>query len=230
MTIPTTSPPTNAKARSRVRSGPGWYERVVFPRILNRIMDTAATRAARARVCAPLYGEVLEIGFGTGHNLPFLPDTVNRLFAVDPMLKGQQLAAGRIAASPIDVEFVGLDGERLPLPAASVDCVLSTWTLCSVNDPVAAVREVGRVLRPGGSLYFVEHGLSPDENVRRWQHRCNSLQRRISCGCNLDRDIAGTIKAGGMAIETIGNYYMQGDPKLLGWTSEGRATVDSSIS
>jgi ubiquinone/menaquinone biosynthesis C-methylase UbiE len=176
-----------------------------------------------------LYGDVLEIGFGTGHNLPFLPDTVNRLLAVDPMMKGRELASERLAASPVPVEFVGLDGEQLPLPDASVDCVLSTWTLCSVNDPVAAVREIERVLRPGGALHFVEHGLSPDDGVRRWQHRCNSLQRRISCGCNLDRDIAGTITAGGMTIDTIDNYYLPGDPKVLGWTSEGRALADGGV-
>jgi SAM-dependent methyltransferase len=203
----------------------GFYERRIFPRILDVIMNTAETRRIREQVCAPLAGEVLEIGFGTGHNLPFLPASVTRLLAVDPLERGQRLARDRLAAVDIDVDLVGLDGQHLPLADASVDAALCTWTLCSVEDPVAAVREVARVLRPGGVLHFVEHGLSPDEKVRRWQHRCNGLQRRVACGCNLDRDIPALLTDGGMTIEALDSYYAKGDPKVLGWTFEGRATV-----
>jgi ubiquinone/menaquinone biosynthesis C-methylase UbiE len=203
----------------------GFYGDQVFPRIMNVLMNTKETRRIRAKVCAPLHGEVVEIGFGTGHNLPFLPTSVTRLRAVDPMRKGRDLAGRRIAAAPCEVEFVGLDGQHLPLPDASADAVLSTWTLCSVEDPVAAIREVRRVLRPGGALHFVEHGRAPDDGVRKWQDRCNGLERRVACGCNLNRDIPALIAEGGLGIEELDTYYAKGDPKVVGWTFEGRATA-----
>ncbi len=201
----------------------GLYGDHVFPRIMNVLMNTKETRRIRERVCSPLRGEVVEIGFGTGHNLPFLPAAVTRLRAVDPLAKGRDLAAARLAEASCDVEFVGLDGQQLPLADGSADAVLMTWTLCSIEDPVAAIGEVRRVLRPGGRMHFVEHGLAPDEGVRKWQHRGNGLQRRCACGCNLNRDIPALIEAGGMSTEQLETYYAKGDPKPLGWTYEGRA-------
>jgi SAM-dependent methyltransferase len=203
----------------------GIYRDHVFPRILNVLMDTKETRRIRGRVCEGLSGEVVEIGFGTGHNLPFLPGEVTRLRTVDPMAKGRQLAAGRLAEATCEVEFVGLDGQRLPLPDASADGVLMTWTLCSIEDPVAAISEMRRVLRPGGRLHFVEHGVSPDEKVRRWQNRCNGLERRVAGGCNLNRDIPALLAQGGLAVEQLETYYAKGDPKPMGWTFEGRAVA-----
>jgi ubiquinone/menaquinone biosynthesis C-methylase UbiE len=203
----------------------GLYGDHVFPRIMNLVMNTKETRRIRERVCSPLRGEVVEIGFGTGHNLPFLPADVSRLRAVDPLAKGRDLAAGRLASAGCEVEFVGVDGQHLPLADESADAVLTTWTLCSIEDPVAAIREVRRVLRRGGRMHFVEHGLAPDDGVRKWQRRCNGLQRRFGCGCNLNRDIPRLITAGGMSIEQMETYYAKGDPKPLGWTFEGRATV-----
>lgn len=210
-------------ATSRPARRAGWYERRVFPRVMDRLMDTAATRAIRARVCAPLEGDVLEIGFGTGHNLPYLPAAVDRLRAVDPLEAGRRLAADRIEAARCEVDLVGLDGQALPLEDASVDTALCTWTLCSVPDPVAAVREVVRVLRPGGTLSFVEHGRSPDERVRRWQQRLEPIQRRVGCGCHLTRDAPAILAEGGMEVLELDTYYADGDPKVLGWTFEGRA-------
>lgn len=203
----------------------GFYGRHVFPRLMNALLDTEETRRIRAEVCAGLSGEVLEIGFGTGHNLPFLPAAVTRLLAVDPMSNGRQLAAERLARSSVQVDFVGLDGQELDLPDASVDAALSTWTLCSIPDAVAAVREVRRVLRPGGALHFVEHGLSPDEGVARWQHRCNGIQNRLACGCNLQREIPAIIAEGGMVVADLDVFYAKGDPKIFGWTFQGRATA-----
>ena len=201
------------------------YRDRVFPRILDVLMNTKETRRIRARVCDGLAGEVVEVGFGTGHNLPFLPPDVTRLRAVDPLAKGRDLAAARVAAATCDVEFVGLDGQRLDVPDVSADAVLTTWTLCSIGDPVAAVREMRRVLRPGGRVHFVEHGRSPHESVRRWQHRCNGLQRRVAGGCNLDRDIPALLAEGGLAVEQLDTYDATGDPKPLGWTFEGRAVA-----
>jgi ubiquinone/menaquinone biosynthesis C-methylase UbiE len=203
----------------------GLYRDRVFPRILDVVMNTKETRRIRAQVCVGLAGEVVEVGFGTGHNLPFLPPSVSRLRAVDPLARGRELAAARVAAATCDVEFVGLDGQRLALPDASADAVLMTWTLCSIEDPVAAVREMRRVLRPGGRVHFAEHGCAPDEGVRRWQRRCNGLQRRVACGCNLDRDIPALLVEGGLTVEQLDTYYAKGDPKPLGWTFEGRAVA-----
>jgi SAM-dependent methyltransferase len=134
-----------------------------------------------------------------------------------------KLAAERIAASPVDVDVIGLEGQGLPVEDASVDAVLCTWSLCTIPDAVAAVREAGRVLRPGGTFHFVEHGLAPDDGVRRWQHRLNGIQQRVAGGCNLTRDITGIIEAGGMKVVTLDRYYAAGEPKPYGALYEGTA-------
>jgi ubiquinone/menaquinone biosynthesis C-methylase UbiE len=203
----------------------GWYDDRVLPRVINVVMNTAQTRRIRARVCAGLAGDVVEIGFGTGHNLPFLPGEVQRLLAVEPSGLGVDLGAKRRAASPIPIEIIGLDGQRLPLADGSVDMALCTWSLCTIPDATAAVREIRRVLRPGGSLHFVEHGLAPDEQVRKWQHRLNPVQRRVAGGCNLNRDISGILEAGGMRVTHLERYYGKGEPKPLGAFYEGVAVA-----
>ena len=200
-----------------------WYRDHVFARIMNTMMNTKETRRIRAEVCAPLAGDVLEIGFGTGLNLPHLPAAVTRLLAVDPLERGRTLAQERLAATSVPVEFLGLDGESIPLADASVDAVLATWTLCSIPDPVAAVREVRRVLKPGGTLHFVEHGRAPDEKVRKWQDRLNGMQQKVACGCNLNRDIPAIIESGGLTIGDMKTYYNKGEPKPYGWYFQGVA-------
>jgi ubiquinone/menaquinone biosynthesis C-methylase UbiE len=203
----------------------GWYGEHVFPRLMNVAMNTAMTREIRSRVCAGLSGEVVEIGFGTGHNLPYLPTSVRLLRAVDPSALGVRLAKDRIAKSTVPVEIAGLDGQRLPFDDESADAVLSTWTLCSIPDPVAAVREIRRVLRPGGQLHFVEHGRAPDEKVRRWQNRLNGLQQRAADGCNLNRDIPALLQAGGLTVTRMDRYYGEGEPKTVGSLFEGVAAA-----
>jgi ubiquinone/menaquinone biosynthesis C-methylase UbiE len=199
------------------------YRDVVFPHVINLVMNTKVTREIRARVCSELKGEVVEIGFGTGLNVPHLPAGVTHVRAVDPMRTGARIAAKRVAASPVPVSLDGLDGQSLPFADHSADAVLSTWTLCSIPDVVAALQEVRRVLRPGGSLHFVEHGLAPEESVRRWQDRLNPLEQRIACGCNLNRDIPALIEQGGLRMKRLDTYYTDGDPKVIGWTYEGVA-------
>jgi SAM-dependent methyltransferase len=203
----------------------GFYGDRVFPHLMNAVMNTKETRRIRRDVCAPLSGDVLEIGFGSGHNLPFLPPSVTTLLAVDPLERGRQLASERLAASPCNVEFIGLDGQELPLEDASVDAALSTWTLCSIDDPVAAIREIRRVLRRGGLFHFAEHGRAPDQRVQRWQDRCNGIQNKIACGCNLNRDIPAIVSEGGLEVQEIETFYAKGDPKPLGWTFQGRASA-----
>ena len=137
-------------------------------------------------MCAGLTGEVVEIGSGSGLNAPYYPPGVRRVLAVEPSDVGWGLAARRVAAARVPVQRVGLDGQALPLADASVDSALSTWTLCTVPDPGRALRErLRRVLRPGGRLVFVEHGLSPDAGVARWQRRLDPVQRRPAGGCRL---------------------------------------------
>jgi ubiquinone/menaquinone biosynthesis C-methylase UbiE len=202
-----------------------FYRDVVFPRLIDVVMNNERMRETRARVCSGLRGEVVEIGFGTGLNMPHLPVGVSRLRAVDPMRRGAQLAARRVAASPVPVELAGLDGESLPFADASADAVLSTWTLCTIPDASAALQEVRRVLRPGGALHFVEHGAAPDVTVRRWQDRLNPVQNRVGCGCNLNRDIPALVRGAGLRIDHLDTYYSKGEPKVFGWTFEGVATA-----
>lgn len=201
------------------------YADRVLPRIINVVMNTKQTREIRQRVCADLTGDVVEIGFGTGHNLPFLPATVNTLRAVEPAGLGVRLAKDRIAAAGVPVHVVGLDGQQLPLEDSSADSVLCTWSLCTIPDPVAAVREMRRVLRPGGRLHFVEHGRAPDDGVRRWQDRLNGIQQRMAGGCNLNRDIPAILQAGGMRVADLDTYYGKGEPKPYAYLFEGRAVA-----
>lgn len=203
----------------------GWYGEHVLPKLLDVAMDTQHTRRIRARVTAALAGDVLEIGFGTGHNLTHLPAGVTRLIAVELSRSSTRRANARIAASAVPVQVLAADAQRLPLPDASVDAALCTWSLCSISDPVAAVREVRRVLRPGGQLHFVEHGIAPDQSVRRWQTRLNPLQNRLVGGCTLDRDIPALLRCGGMTLTDLQTYYGPGEPKPLAATYEGTAAA-----
>ena len=203
----------------------GLYREQVFPRVMNAVMNTAQTRETRARVCAGLAGDVVEIGFGTGLNLPHLPPAVTRLRVVEPSGLGVRIAVERIAAAPFPVEVAGLDGQAMPFETGSADAVLCTWSLCSIPDAVSAVREARRVLRPGGRMRFVEHGRAPDDGVRRWQDRLNGIQRRVGCGCNLNRDIPALLLAGGMRVERLDTYYAQGEPRVFGSMYEGSAVA-----
>lgn len=203
----------------------GFYSQQIFPRVMNRVCDAGQAHKIRARVCRPLAGEVVELGFGTGLNAQHLPAAVTRLRAVEPLPVAVRLARARIDASPVPIEIAGLDGQQLPFDDDSADAVLSTWTLCSIPDAVAAVREVRRVLRPGGTFHFAEHGLSPDPKVRRWQNRLNPIQNRIGAGCNFNRDIAAIVTAGGLRITKLDTYYTPGEPKVAGWMYEGVATT-----
>jgi SAM-dependent methyltransferase len=202
----------------------GLYAEHVLPRLTDLVMRRPDLDPIRARVSGGLSGEVLEIGFGSGLNVPHYPPTVAMVLAVDPATVGRNLAAGRVAASPVPVQYVGLDGQDLPLATGSVDHVLSTWTLCTIPDVERALREIRRVLRPGGMFHFAEHGRSPDPAVCRWQDRLTPLQRRIAGGCHLNRPIADLITQSGLRIEALTNYHVKG-PRAFGYTFEGRAAA-----
>ena len=200
----------------------GLYGDQVLPRITNVVLATREFNEVRARVAAGLFGEVLEVGFGSGLNVPFYPSEVRRVLTVDPATVGRKLAEKRMAASPVQVEYVGLDGASLPLDSESVDGVLSTWTMCTIPDIGEALREINRVLRPGGELHFVEHGRSPDAGVATWQDRLNPLQRLWAGGCNLNRPIDRLVAEAGLEMSRLDNFYMSG-LKATGYTYEGVA-------
>ncbi len=201
----------------------GFYEDKVLPRIVDVALGSKRLGKLRRRVAAGLEGEVLEVGFGSGRNVPYYPETVTRVQAVDPATLGRRLAEERVAASSVPIEYVGLDGESLPLADASVDHVLTTWTLCTIPDVEQSLREMRRVLRPGGSVHFLEHGRAPDEKVVRWQDRLTPLQRRIAGGCHLNRPIDRLVTDAGFEITSLDRYYVPG-PRFFGFMYEGVAT------
>jgi ubiquinone/menaquinone biosynthesis C-methylase UbiE len=201
----------------------GWYREHMLPRIVNVACDRKVARRQRQRVCEGLGGEVVEIGFGSGLNIPFYPPEVKRVAAVEPADAGWKLAEERIGATTIPIERSGLDGQALPFPDDSFDAALSTWTMCTIPDLQAALRELRRVLKPGGELHFVEHGLAPDEDVQRWQHRLDPLQQRVFGGCHLDRPIVDLVKGAGFEIKQLDTYYERPSPKILGASSLGVA-------
>lgn len=203
----------------------GFYEEQVVPRVTNLVLSGREFERLRARTVEGLEGEVLEIGFGSGRNVPHYPSAVRQVRAVEPSSVGRRLAAKRVAASPVPVEYVGLDGEQLPLDDASVDHALTTWTLCTIPDVAAALAEIRRVLRPGGRFHFVEHGLSPDPKVARWQHRLTPLERKIAAGCHLDRPIDTLVAGSGLQVTALDTFHVKG-PKTLGHMFQGVATKD----
>jgi len=210
-----------------ISSGQSWfsmYGQVLFPMMFDRIMNDANKNRYREQLVLRLSGTVLEVGFGTGLNLPYYSRLVKKLFAVDPN-PGMNVQAGRrIAKYQITVELKKARAEDIPLEDRTVDHVVSTWTLCSVSNPEQVLTEIKRVLKLGGKYHFIEHGLSPNPNVRKWQAYLNPLQDYIGVGCKLDSDIKSLIQKSGLRIVELKEFYMQGDPKTHGYTYMGIAT------
>jgi ubiquinone/menaquinone biosynthesis C-methylase UbiE len=200
----------------------GFYGDQVLPRVIDKVCGVGEIHKHRARVVEGLEGEVVEIGFGSGLNVSHLPEGVTQLLAVDPAVVGRRLAEPRIAERGVEVTFVGLDGEHLPLPDRSVDHALCTFTLCTIPDAHRALEEVRRVLRPGGRLHFLEHGLSPEPSVATWQHRLTPAWRLVAGGCHLDRRVDELLTDGGFEIESLENGYLKGF-KPAGYLYEGVA-------
>ena len=208
---------------------PFWTDEVV-PRFTDKMLGSREVAGHRTRVIEGLSGDVVEIGFGSGLNVPHYPAEVTTVFAVDPSLVGRKLATERVASSSIPIRYVGLDGESLPLDDESVDAALSTFTLCTIPDAARAVREVYRVLRPGGQFHFLEHGLCPDAGVARWQQRLNPIQQRLAGGCTLDRPIEGLIRDAGFEISELQHDQLAGPDFMRPWSYlyEGIATKPRS--
>ncbi len=207
----------------------GWYSEHVLPRAVDVVLGSAAMGRLREPVLAGLTGTVVELGFGSGTNLPFYPAEVDRVLAVEPSATAFRLAARRVAASPVVVELVGLDGGSLALPDEAADHAVSTWTMCSIPDVDSALREVRRVLRPGGTLSFLEHGLSPDPNVARWQHWLDPWQQRFAGGCHTTRDIPALIEGAGFELVRLDTCTL-GRPRYTGYVFSGRAVPGVGLS
>lgn len=199
------------------------YERCLLPRLLDLVMRNKEATRFRARLVPQARGTALEIGIGSGLNLPFYGGQVERLIVVDPSEALLRIAKKRARRMAIPIEFIRHTGEALPLADASVDTVVFTFTLCTIPDPLKALREARRVLKLGGDLLFAEHGLAPDPAVRRWQRRLNPLWRRVAGGCNLDRRIDDLIATAGFRLAGLDTEYAKG-PRPMSYVYSGRAT------
>jgi ubiquinone/menaquinone biosynthesis C-methylase UbiE len=201
----------------------GFYADHVFPHLMDWTLGTRRFQEQRELALASAQGNVLEIGFGTGLNLPHYPHAVTSLTALDPATLLPKKVARRISRGSLPVELVRLSAETLPFEDGRFDCAVSTWTLCTIPDPIAALREVRRVLKPGGTYVFLEHGRSDEAGVAKWQDFFNPIQRVIACGCNLNRPIDALIAQGGLRIEKLDRYAMPGVPRIAGEMYRGVA-------
>lgn len=200
----------------------GIYRERLLPRIIDRVCGTPELDTWRCQVATGLFGSVVEIGFGSGLNVAAYPGDVDIVYAVEPAHVARRLAEPRIAAGSVLVQHVGLDGQQIPLADDSCDCALSTFTLCTIPDVRAALAELRRVVRPGGRLHFLEHGLSPDARVATWQRRIEPAQRRLADGCHLTRDPAELVEEAGFELEQVSSRYGRG-PRPWCWFTEGVA-------
>jgi ubiquinone/menaquinone biosynthesis C-methylase UbiE len=203
----------------------GLYGDHVLPRLVDKVCGVRQLAPLRERVCAGLAGSVVEIGFGSGSNVPWYPDAVREVTAVEPSELSWRLAQRRVAHSQVPVRRAGLDGSALPFADHSFDAALSTWTLCTIPDVRRALEEVRRVLVPGGVLHFVEHGSAPDPGVRRWQRRLEPVQKRVAGGCHLTRPIAALVREAGFTIMGLDEFYESHTTRPLGALTLGSAAA-----
>lgn len=200
----------------------GFYQDIILPRLVHRSMTNSELLPYRQRVLAAAEGRVLEIGMGSGLNLPLYPAAVREVIGLDP--SAQLLAMARRAAEhcACPVDFIDGSAEEIPLESHSVDTVVTTWTLCSIHDAEQALREMRRILKPGGQLLFVEHGISPENSVQRWQDGLTPIWKHIAGGCHLNRPIGTLVETAGFSISRIEEGYAKG-PRPMVYMYEGRA-------
>jgi ubiquinone/menaquinone biosynthesis C-methylase UbiE len=201
-----------------------FYAEVIFPRLCDLFLNRPFVAKHRRQLLASAKGDVLEIGFGTGLNLAHYPSQVRKITTVDPNAGMHRLAQRRVLQSRIEVEQRVLSGEVLPFDDNRFDCVVSTFTLCSIENVSQAVSEVCRVLRPGGRFLFLEHGLSPEPNVQRWQHRLNWLEMRFADGCRLDRNMKALVAEQPFSSIQVDEFYLEHAPKSHGYLYRGVAS------
>src|SRR6516164_3495471 len=202
----------------------GFYAQVVVPLLCDIGLDRPFVARYRRELLASASGNILEIGFGTGLNLPCYPPHVRKVTTVDPNVGMYRRARRRIKQRGIEVDQHVLKGERLPFEDRRFDCAVSTFTLCSIEDVGQALREVYRVLKPGGTFLFFEHGLSPEPGVQKWQRRLNWLQVRLANGCHLDRDMKALVAAQPFAPVEVEEFYLERTPRTHGYLYRGVGT------
>lgn len=203
-----------------------FYERFLLPYLLDFACGMKDISRQREKVVPHAVGKVLEIGIGTGLNMKhYDPGRIEKIWGLDPALQMHRLAAKRIAMAGLDVELLGLSAEEIPMQDASFDTVVCTYTLCTIPDPVQALGEMRRVLKPGGKLLFCEHGKAPDESVQRWQDRLNGPWGRLAGGCNLNREVPELLAKGGFDVQDMDTMYLPG-PKPLTFNYWGTAVAD----
>lgn len=201
----------------------GFYDKNVLPHLINLACGSKPTTKQREKVVPQATGDVLEIGFGSGLNLPFYDQQkVRKIFALEPSAEMRKLSGERVSASAMDIEFIDLPGEEIPLDANSVDTVLMTFTLCTIPDVAAALEGMRRVLKPGGKLVFCEHGKAPDAGVLKWQNRLNPAWQKIGGGCNLNRDVPALLEENGFRIAVDERMYIPG-PRIFCYNYWGSA-------
>ena len=200
----------------------GFYSQNIFPYLLDWSLSDSTFNQYRQEVLAEVEGEVLEIGFGTGLNLSFYPDEINNIITVDNNPGVHKLAQKRIEKSTVTVDHRILSGENLPMPDSTFDSVVSTWTLCSIEKVEQAVKEIHRVLKPGGKFFFIEHGLSNEPSVQTWQNRLNLIQNVIADGCNLNRNIRSIVEQQFSRVD-LEEFYADKTPKFMGYMYQGVA-------
>ncbi|MCP9452905.1 MAG: class I SAM-dependent methyltransferase [Nitrospira sp.] len=205
----------------------GFYHDQIFPRLMDWFMAGDEFRRLRSELLAPVHGTVLELGFGTGLNLSHYPPHIRRLHAVDPAALLPKRVAHRIASVPFPVHCDRKSAEALPYPPHTFDFVVSTWTLCTIPNPITALREVGRVLKPEGRFLFLEHGLSDNPSLAVWQQRLNPIQNIIGCGCNLNRRIDHLIEQSGLILLHLDRFEMETVPRIGGSLYRGTAARPS---
>ena len=205
----------------------GFYQRRILPRLLDLSMRHRQLDAFRRRTVPLARGIVLEIGVGSGINLPLYGTEVDRVYAIDPSLEMLRLARPRASQAACPVLLMRASAEDLPFRDRSIDTVLTTWTLCTIPDAIRALRKTRRVLKPGGRLLFAEHGLSPEARIERWQHWLTPYWKRIGGGCHLDRKMDDLIRAAGFEISNLRTGYMKG-PKPMTFMYEGTARAKQS--
>jgi SAM-dependent methyltransferase len=191
-----------------------WYDERILPRLIDAVCGGRRLQPLRREVLAGCHGTVVEIGFGSGTNLPCYPDEVTKVYAIEPSTRAVELAAERIATSPIDVEVIGTDAAAIPLTEHAADAAVATYTLCTLTDALAALAELCRVLRPGGTLHVLEHGLAPDTRTRRVQRTYEPLHKHIAGGCHLTRAPAELVEHAGFDIVSMRHWY-EGRPHAL---------------
>ena len=202
-----------------------WYEEKVLPRLINLACSSSPARKQREKIVPRAVGDVLEIGFGSGLNLPhYDQDKVRRIWGLEPSEGMRKIAAKPIAESDMEIELIDLPGEEIPLEDNSVDTVLITFTLCTIPEVASALEGMRRVLKADGQLLFCEHGKAPDASVAKWQDRLNPAWKKVAGGCNMNRDIPGILSTAGFEIQDDNRMYIPGI-KALSYSYWGAATI-----